>query len=77
MDMSLGKLQESVMDREAGVLRFMGLQRVGHDWATELNWTKTPLYLPNSHKSFWRKPSFLKETDWNKIEWKLIKTPLV
>ena len=22
-----------------GVLRFMGLQRVGHDWATELNWT--------------------------------------
>ena len=31
MDMSLGKLQESVMDREAGVLRFMGLQRVGHD----------------------------------------------
>ena len=24
-----------------GVLRFMGLQRVGHDWATELNWCKT------------------------------------
>ena len=22
-----------------GVLRFMELQRVGHDWATELNWT--------------------------------------
>ena len=22
-----------------GVLRLMGLQRVGHDWATELNWT--------------------------------------
>ena len=22
-----------------GVLRFMGLQRVGHDWTTELNWT--------------------------------------
>ena len=22
-----------------GVLRFMGPQRVGHDWATELNWT--------------------------------------
>ena len=22
-----------------GVLRFMGLQRVGQDWATELNWT--------------------------------------
>ena len=24
-----------------GMLRFMGLQRVGHDWATELNW-KSP-----------------------------------
>ena len=23
-----------------GVLRFMGLQRVGHDWTTELNWTE-------------------------------------
>ena len=22
-----------------GVLRFMGLQRLRHDWATELNWT--------------------------------------
>ena len=25
---------------DAGVLRFMGSQRVGHDWATELNWTE-------------------------------------
>ena len=23
-----------------GVLRFMGLQTVGHDWVTELNWTE-------------------------------------
>ena len=29
-----------------GVLRFMGLQRVGHDWATELNLPKNPLRLP-------------------------------
>ena len=35
-----GQLQELVMDREAGVLRFMGSQRVGHNWATELNWTE-------------------------------------
>ena len=31
MDMSLGKLQELVMDREACVLQSMGLQRVRHD----------------------------------------------
>ena len=24
-----------------GVLRFMGSQRVGHDWASELNWTRS------------------------------------
>jgi len=39
MHMSLGELRELVMDREAGVLRFMGSQRVGHNWVTELNWT--------------------------------------
>ena len=27
-----------------GVLRFMGSQRVGHDWATELNWTEASFY---------------------------------
>ena len=30
-----------------GVLQFMGLQRVGHDWATELNWNcsrSSPLF---------------------------------
>ena len=31
MDMSLNKLWELVMEREAGVLQSMGLQRVGHD----------------------------------------------
>ena len=31
MDVSLSELRELVMDKEAGVLRFMGLQRVGHD----------------------------------------------
>ena len=45
MDMSLGKLQELVMDREACVLRFIGSQRVGHDWVTELNWTELKAHL--------------------------------
>ena len=31
VEMSLGGLRELVMDREAGVLQSMGLQRVGHD----------------------------------------------
>ena len=31
MNMNLSKLQELVMDRKAGVLQSMGLQRVGHD----------------------------------------------
>ena len=31
MDMSFGKLRELVMDREVGMLRFMGSQRVGRN----------------------------------------------
>ena len=46
MDMSLSKLWELVMDRRPGMLQFMVLQRVGHDWATELNWSQV-------NKQFW------------------------
>ena len=31
MDVSLSELQELVMDRKPGVLRFMGLERVGYN----------------------------------------------
>ena len=54
-----------------GVLRFMGSQRVGHDWATELNWlnwTLIPvlvtilLHVTNKHwiETNWSKIKFLK-----------------
>ena len=38
MDMSLSKLRESVMDREACRAAVHGSQRVRNDWATKLNW---------------------------------------
>ena len=40
-DMGLSGLQEMVVDREAQCTWFMGSQRVGHHWGTELNWTDT------------------------------------
>ena len=35
MHMNLGTLQEMMRDREAQHAAVHGLQRVGHDWATE------------------------------------------
>ena len=37
MNMGLGGLRELEMDREAWRAAIHGLQRVGHDWVTELN----------------------------------------
>ena len=40
MDMSLGNSRSWWWTGRPGVLQSMGSQRVGHDWATELNWTE-------------------------------------
>ena len=40
MDMSLVTSRSWWWTGRSGVLQFMGTQRVGHDWATELNWTE-------------------------------------
>ena len=57
MEMSLTKLWELAVDREA-----VGWQKVGHDWATELNWTelinkyKSPMFPAQLLKTF---PTFV------------------
>ena len=39
MDMSLNKLQHWWWTGKPGMLPSMGSKRVGHNWATELNWS--------------------------------------
>jgi len=53
-----------------GVLRFMGLQRVGHDWATELNWR----HLCGRIKCYWtlRLSGFCIPVLLNPISWPLV-----
>jgi len=40
MDMSLSKPQERVKDGKPGMLQSIGLQRIGHDLATEQQYNK-------------------------------------
>ena len=59
-----------------GVLHFMGLQRVGHDWAAELNWTELTQWTwvwANSRR-YWRtrKPSMLQSTGLRRVRHELV-----
>ena len=56
MNMNLSKLRELVMDKEAWRTAVMRLQRVGYDWATELNWIGFGLLCFHFHsflRIFW------------------------
>ena len=48
-----------------GVLQSMGLQRVGHDWATELNWTE---------QRTWKQPRYPLTDEWIKKSWYIYTT---
>ena len=50
IDVSLNEYRELVIDREAWHAAIHGVERVGHDWATELNWTELNWYSPWGHK---------------------------
>ena len=49
MNMSLSKLRELVMDREA----LRDAQRVRHDWPTGLNWTDYEIHITSHRKQKW------------------------
>ena len=55
-----------------GMLRFMGSQRVGHDWATELNWTEDCSFRIFTQKSNFQLNSLSLDTYWQIYLYKII-----
>ena len=57
-----------------GVLQFMGSQRVGHDWATELNWTECHLGSPCTHTQYGKTQNYVRDSyvdNLHIISWKV------
>ena len=52
-----------------GVLWFMGSQRVGHDWATELNWTECIIENCSEIRKSGRKEEYNLEKQWSLRGW--------
>ena len=71
MDMSLSMLRELVMDREAWRAAVHGLQRVRHDWATEMNWTELSWSwsLPSGDFSLSHITSWPSDAKWLSWQW--------
>ena len=59
VDMSLRKLHELVMHREAWHAAVHGSQRIRQDWATELNWTEVAAAVCDSLQHYGQQPTSL------------------
>ena len=51
MDMSLCKLKQLVMDREAWRVAVHRVTKIRHNWATELNWVLSRSMIVGSHSN--------------------------
>ena len=78
MDMSLSNSGSWWWTGRPGMLQSMGLQRVGHDWATELNWTEylnthcdwycTSIISFNFHSHSWQVLLLTSSYRWRNVE---------